>query len=476
MVVETTTVSVTKKVSCNAAGQFETVDGQAVMVEVLVDNTVEVVYSTSGMATAVVGRTISRTGHTVVDRTSVSVVTKVLCDLAGQSLTSGAQAVTVEMRVEKIVEVLNRTVGVIIAESKVGVKILEEGETEEEGEEEGTGDTLKVADSVLRDTDTAPEETGTALDTVGTMPEVVDKTMELAEAELGDVNMVVDDAETPESPNADEVVLERDTSGCVKERTLKLAEGDGMKADKDGKGVLVVAGTATLTGTEEVVFAYGATTELAAKVLVMIELKLVLSVMIGTDVLSCRDEVAIESGRTTELLVKIELVGMKPLLVIGTDVLESGIEVVVESERVTELLVKTEMVGMELLLITGIDVLACAEVVAELLVIGANTVVVVEFKRGVAVVIGVTVLLVTVGMIGIELLLGRALLEKFKADDDEVTIGLDFVSGATVGVQENSEAINVTVLPYTEVTSTDEIRLEYRVSVVVTVATQGSVV
>jgi hypothetical protein len=330
-------------------------------------------------------------------------------------------------------------VGVTIGKSEIGVELLDEGETE--GEEEDFGGTLKVADPVLRDTDTAPEETG-----------------------------------TPESLNADEVVLERDTSGCVEERTLKLAEGDEMEVDKDVKGVLVVAGTATLTGTEEVVFAYGATTELAAKVLVMIELKLVLSVMIGTDVLSCRDEVAIESGRTTELLVKIELVGMKPLLVIGTDVLESGIEVVVESERVTELLVKTEMVGMELLLITGIDVLACAEVVAELLVIGANTVVVVEFKRGVAVVIGVTVLLVTVGMIGIELLLGRALLEKFKADDDEVTIGLDFVSGATVGVQENSEAINVTVLPYTEVTSTDEIRLEYRVSVVVTVATQGSVV
>jgi hypothetical protein len=91
---------VTKKVSCNAAGQFETVDGQAVMVEVLVDNKVEVVYSTSGLATVVVGRTISRTGQTVVDRTNVSVVRKVLCDLAGQSLTSCAQAVTVEMRVE----------------------------------------------------------------------------------------------------------------------------------------------------------------------------------------------------------------------------------------------------------------------------------------------------------------------------------------------------------------------------------------
>lgn len=448
----------TKKVSCNAAGQFETVDGQAVMVEVLVDNTVEVVYSTSGLATAVVGRTISRTGHTVVDRTSVSVVTKVLCDLAGQSLTSGAQAVTVEMRVEKIVEVLNRTVGVIIAESKVGVRILEEGETEEEGEEEeGTGDTLKVADPVLRDTDTAPEETGMALDTVGTIPEVVDKTMELAEAELGDVKTAVDDANTPESPNADEVVLERDTSGCVEERTLKLVERDGMKVDKDVKGALVVAGTATFTGPEEVVFAYGATTELAAKVLVMIELKLVLLVMIGTDVLSCRDEVAVGSGRTTELLVKTELVGMEPLLVIETDVLKSGIEVEVESERVKELLVKTELVGMKLLLNTGIDVSAYAEVVTELLVMGANTVVVVEFIRGIAVITGVTVLLVTVGMIGIELLLGTTLLEMFMADEDGVMTGLDVVSGAIVGAQEDSEAVMVTVLSYTDVTSVDEI-------------------
>jgi hypothetical protein len=199
---------VTKKVSCDEAGQFETLDGQAVIVEVLVDNTVEVVYPISDLATVVVGRTISRIGHTVVDRISVSVVRKVLCDLAGQSLTSCAQAVTVEMRVEKIVEVLKRTVGVMVAKSKLGVEGSEEGETKGEEEEE-PGDALKVTDSVLRDTGTALEDTGTALDAARTTPEAVEKTMELAEAELGDVNTAVDDANTPESVNAGEVVLER---------------------------------------------------------------------------------------------------------------------------------------------------------------------------------------------------------------------------------------------------------------------------
>jgi hypothetical protein len=114
-----------------------------VIVEVLVDNIVEVVYSVSNLATVVVGRIVSKTGQTVVDRNSVSVVRKVLCDLAGQSLTSCAQAVTLEMRVEKIVEVLNRTVGVIIAESKVDVVAPEEkARGEERVEEENTNDPL----------------------------------------------------------------------------------------------------------------------------------------------------------------------------------------------------------------------------------------------------------------------------------------------------------------------------------------------
>jgi hypothetical protein len=164
------------------------------------------------------------------------------------------------------------------------------------------------------------------------------------------------------------------------------------------------------------------------------------------------------------------------LATIGTDVLDCRDEVVVENERATELLVKTELVGMELLLNTGIDVLKYAEVVAELLVMGANTVVVVEFIRGAAVITGMTVLLVTAGMIGIELLLDTTLVKTLEADDEGVTIGFDVVSGAIVGVQAGSEAVKVTVLSYTEVTSTDEICVEYCISVAVTVATQGSVV
>lgn len=54
-VVETTTVSVTKKVCCAEAGQFETLDGQAVIVEVMVDNTVEVVNWTSDTPPVIVG-------------------------------------------------------------------------------------------------------------------------------------------------------------------------------------------------------------------------------------------------------------------------------------------------------------------------------------------------------------------------------------------------------------------------------------
>lgn len=56
-------------------------------------------------------------------KTNVSVVRYVLCDLAGQPVTSGGQAVTVAVRVVKIVEVLKRIVGtpeVIIADFDVG--------------------------------------------------------------------------------------------------------------------------------------------------------------------------------------------------------------------------------------------------------------------------------------------------------------------------------------------------------------------
>ena len=91
--------------------------------------------------------------------------------------------------------------------------------------------------------------------------------------------------------------------------------------------------------------------------------------------------------------------------------------------------------------------LKCAEIVMELLVIGTMTVVLVEFRRGAGVTIAEdAVLLVTIEVIDTEVLLDRALLEMFMANDDELIIGLDVVSGAAIGVQEVSDAERVMVL------------------------------
>ena len=159
---------------------------------------------------------------------------------------------------------------------------------------------------------------------------------------------------------------------------------------------------------------------------------------------NCATGVVVESGRATELLMKIELV---------------EIELFMKTELVgIEILVKIELVGTELLVTTGIDVLKCAEIVMELLVIGTMTVVLVEFRRGAGVTIAEdAVLLVTIEVIDTEVLLGRKLLEMFMANDDELTIGLDVVSGAAVGVQEASDAERVTVLSYREVTSLEKV-------------------
>lgn len=148
---------------------------------------------------------------------------------------------------------------------------------------------------------------------------------------------------------------------------------------------------------------------------------------------NCATGVVVESGRATELLMKIELV---------------EIELFMKTELVgIELLVKIELVGTELLVTTGIDVLKCAEIVMELLVIGTMTVVLVEFRRGAGVTIAEdAVLLVTIEVIDTEVLLDRALLEMFMANDDELIIGLDVVSGAAIGVQEVSDAERVMVL------------------------------
>jgi len=228
-------------------------------------------------------------------------------------------------------------------------------------------------------------------------------------------------------------MIGRVVSLCAEEDIIEFAGADDMIVDERTKELLVIAGTAILIGADEVVFAYGATTELARAELGAVKVRLVLMVVAGTDVLNCVDEVVDEIGRVTELLTKTELVGI-------------------------ELLVKTELIAMVLLLIAGIDVLKCAAVVIELLVIGTNTVVLVEFRRGADVTIAEdAVLLAIIDGVDIELLLGTTLLETFKVNDDEVMMGLDVVSGAVVGVQDKTEAETVTVLSYVETISVENV-------------------
>jgi hypothetical protein len=173
------------------------------------------------------------------------------------------------------------------------------------------------------------------------------------------------------------------------------------------------------------------------------------------DVFICGNEVTVDSARATELLVKIELVGIAPLIEPELDGRELLLKTVLDG---MELLAKTELVGRELLLITGTDVLKCAELVIELLVIGTKPAVLVELRRGVAVIIDEVAVLLMIGVaVGIELLLGGTLLEVIKTDDDGVITGLDVVSGVVVGVQDVADNETVTVLSYTEVTSLEKV-------------------
>lgn len=110
-VVETKTVSVVVYVLFWDAGQLVTLDGHAVMVAVRVVKTVEVVDSPSDdgctSAVGVADAVASATGQIVVATTMVSVVTKVLLADAGQSGTVDGHAVTVAVRVLRIVDVVN---------------------------------------------------------------------------------------------------------------------------------------------------------------------------------------------------------------------------------------------------------------------------------------------------------------------------------------------------------------------------------
>lgn len=129
MVVDTTRVSVVRYVVLARAGQLVAAPGHAVMVAVRVLKIVEVVYSSSSWAeppalwllgarlvggvwpepeaVGMVASSMRVTGQIVVDATIVSVVRKVVLELAGQSVTEPGQAVTVVVRVLKMVDVVN---------------------------------------------------------------------------------------------------------------------------------------------------------------------------------------------------------------------------------------------------------------------------------------------------------------------------------------------------------------------------------
>lgn len=254
---------------------------------------------------------------------------------------------------------------------------------------------------------------------------------------------VLEETEASELVSMDEAVIDRLVSTIAEEKMTELSEIGGVVVDKRRVELLLIVGIAMLIGADEVVFAYGATTELGTT-----EVRLIRLVVTGTDVFNCTTEAVVESGRVPELLAKTELV---------------GIELFVKIELVDiEELVKAELVGMELLVITGVDVLKCTGVVMELFVIGTNPIVLVVFRRGVGVTVAkVAVMLVIMEIVDTELLLGRTLLEVFMTNDDEVIIELDVVSGAAVEVQLDADAKIVTVLSYNEVTSIEKVWLEY---------------
>lgn len=121
MVVETNTVSVVVYVLLWDAGQPVTLDGHAVMVAVRVVKIVEMVDSPiDGGGRSVVGLAdvvASVTGQIVVATTIVSVVRKVLLADAGQSGAEDGHAVTVAVRVVRIVDVMNCSADVGLADN-----------------------------------------------------------------------------------------------------------------------------------------------------------------------------------------------------------------------------------------------------------------------------------------------------------------------------------------------------------------------
>lgn len=105
--VDATKVSVVTNVLFAVAGQLVSFDGHAVTVAVRVDNTVEVATLGLDSPVAVEVTSEAATGHTVVETRMVSVVIYVVFCLAGQLTTLAGHAVIVEVRVLKTVEVVN---------------------------------------------------------------------------------------------------------------------------------------------------------------------------------------------------------------------------------------------------------------------------------------------------------------------------------------------------------------------------------
>ena len=149
IVVETTIISVVTLVLFDEAGQLVILEGQAVVVAVRVRKIVEVVdcscndpplsaaplFAELGKPVEV-DRETSVTGQTVVDTTIVSVVTKVVLADAGQSVMVGGQAITVAVRVVRIVAVVELAEGKAREEGCLGnaVDVVNTTPAEEDGE------------------------------------------------------------------------------------------------------------------------------------------------------------------------------------------------------------------------------------------------------------------------------------------------------------------------------------------------------
>lgn len=242
-VVETRMVSVVTYVVFCLAGQSTTLEGHAVIVEVRVLKTVEVVNSPPlGWVIVAVGwgAVVSVIGQTVVETAIVWVVTKVVLSDAGQSVTVDGQAVMVAVLVVKTVEVVNA--GGVTVEDGDDPPGTEEG-IEELGEstvvEDCIGSDEEVADGIADEgvADGEADEGGVEiglLDTGGVLigDHVDDGTSEDEGADDG-----ITDEGTTEDGIADEGITDEGATddGITEEGITDDGGADGLaEGDNDG--------------------------------------------------------------------------------------------------------------------------------------------------------------------------------------------------------------------------------------------------